>query len=84
MANWCLVRRRPKLTRDIFKHYFHKFWAEGSKAAAVCSGPGPLCFVVIHAKDATQVFFAVRMQHMQSILQRNCKRMTGVGPSGCA
>ena len=27
----------------------------GGQAEALCSGPGPLCFAVIHAKDAEQV-----------------------------
>lgn len=78
MAHWFPVRRRPKLTRDLFKRYFHKFWAEGSKAAAVCGGPGPLCFVVIHAKDATQVVFAKSMQCACEARRRSCKRLTRV------
>jgi len=47
--------QRPKLTRDTIKHSLKRFWAEGSKAAAVCNGLGPLFFAVIHAKDADQV-----------------------------
>ena len=55
MNSMVLLCRRPKLTRNAFKNYFHKFWAEGGKAEAVAMGPGPLCFVVIHAKDSEQV-----------------------------
>lgn len=47
--------QRPKLTRDTIKHSLKRYWAEGSKAAALCDGPGPLLFAVIHAKDAQQV-----------------------------
>lgn len=55
MNTTVLLCRRPKLTRNAFKKFFQKFWAEGGKAAAVGRGPGPLCFVVIHAKDSEQV-----------------------------
>ena len=47
--------RRPKLTRETFKETIGRFLVAGGQAEAICSGPGPLCFAVIHAKDAEQV-----------------------------
>ena len=48
-------RRRPKLTRATFKDCVKRFLPAGGNAAAVCDGPGPVCFAVIHARDAEQV-----------------------------
>jgi hypothetical protein len=48
-------RRRPKLTRATFKDCVRRFLPAGGYAAAVCDGPGPVCFAVIHARDAEQV-----------------------------
>ena len=51
----CVCRRRPKVTRSTFKDAIRRFLPAAGKAAAVCDGPGPVCFAIIHAKNAEQV-----------------------------
>ena len=61
--------RRPKLTRETFKETIRRFTVAGGQAEAICSGPGPLCFAVIHAKDAEQVPPARFLASLQPLAQ---------------
>eukprot|EP00802_Teleaulax_amphioxeia_P017482 Tamp_17640.p1 GENE.Tamp_17640~~Tamp_17640.p1 ORF type:complete len:338 (-),score=55.72 Tamp_17640:116-1129(-) len=55
------AEKRPKVTRSTFKDAIRRFLPAAGKAAAVCDGPGPVCFAIIHAKNAEQVIENVQI-----------------------